>query len=48
MITDGGHLNWEKKDELHAHGFELVPIEQDRWGWIVGAVITDVGMITFG
>lgn len=48
MITPRGHLDWDKKDELHDHGFELVPIEQDRWGWILGAVVTRVGMITFG
>jgi hypothetical protein len=48
MITEGGNLNWDKKDELAAHGFRLVPIEQDNWGWIIGAVVTDVGMITFG
>lgn len=48
MITPGGHLDWDKKDELAGHGFQLVPIEQDRWGWIQGAVVTDNGMITFG
>jgi hypothetical protein len=48
MITEGGHLNWDKKDELAEAGFRLVPIEQDNWGWIIGAVVTDLGMITFG
>ncbi len=48
MITEGGHLNWDKKDELAGYGFNLVPIEQDRWGWILGAVVTDAGLITFG
>lgn len=48
VITPGGHLDWDKKDELEEHGFRLVPIEQDRWGWILGAVVTDNGMITFG
>jgi hypothetical protein len=48
MITPGGHLNWDMKDELDAYGYRLVPIEQDRWGWILGAVVTDNGMITFG
>jgi len=48
LITEGGHLDWDAKDELHENGFEVVPVEQDRWGWLEGAVITDVGQITFG
>ena len=48
MITKGGNLDWDKKDELAGYGYRLVPIEQDNWGWIVGAVVTDLGMITFG
>jgi hypothetical protein len=48
MITEEGHMNWDKRDELASYGFRLVPIEKDNWGWIVGAVVTDLGMITFG
>ena len=48
VITPNGQLDWDKKDELESYGYRLVPVEQDRWGWIQGAVVTDNGLITFG
>lgn len=48
LITKGGNVDWDAKDELESHGFRLYPLEQDRWGWIIGAVITEKGDITFG
>lgn len=48
LITPGGNLDWDAKDQLHAHGFEVYPVEQDRWGWILGAVVTNKGDIIFG
>lgn len=48
LITEGGHLDWDAKDQLEMFGFEVYPVEQDRWGWILGAVITNKGDITFG
>lgn len=48
LITPGGNLNWDAKDILYSYGFSIYPVEQDRWGWIQGAVITTKGDITFG
>lgn len=48
LITPGGNLNWDAKDVLHSFGFTIYPVEQDRSGWILGAVITNKGDITFG
>lgn len=48
LITPGGHLNWDAKDELAKYGFVCFPVEQDRFGWVLGAVDTEKGAITFG
>jgi hypothetical protein len=48
LITEGGNLNWDRKDELESYGFVVYPVEQDRFGWVLGAVETEKGAITFG
>ena len=48
LITEGGNLNWDAKDDLYRAGYECFPVEQDRWGWVIGAVWTEKGSITFG
>ena len=48
LITKGGNMDWDAKDQLESHGFRVYPLEQDRWGWIMGAVTTQKGDITFG
>ena len=48
LITPGGQLNWDAKDDLAKWGFVCFPVEQDRFGWVIGAVDTEKGAITFG
>jgi len=48
LITKGGNLDWDAKDELESHGFQVYPVERDRSGWLIGAVVTEKGDITFG
>ena len=48
LITAKGNLDWDAKSDLETHGFRCFPVEQDRFGWIVGAVDTEKGAITFG
>lgn len=49
FITAGGHMNFDAKDRFMIdYGYELYPVEQDRWGWIIGGLITCKGTITFG
>lgn len=49
FITAGGHMNFDAKDVLMAnYGYELYPVEQDSWGWVVGGLLTCKGTITFG
>ncbi len=47
LITKGGNLDWDAKDELESYGFQVFPVEQDRSGWLIGAVLTEKGAITF-
>ena len=47
LITKGGNLDWDAKDELESYGFQVFPVEQDRYGWLIGAVQTEKGAITF-
>jgi hypothetical protein len=48
LITKGGNLDWDAKDVLEGYGYRVYPVEQDRYGWVVGAVETEKGSITFG
>jgi hypothetical protein len=47
LITEKGNLDWDAKDELESYGFDVFPVEQDRYGWLIGAVQTEKGAITF-
>lgn len=47
LITKKGNLDWDAKDDLEGYGFQVFPVEQDRFGWVVGAVLTEKGAITF-
>jgi hypothetical protein len=49
FITAGGHMNYDLKDVfMETYGYELYPVEKDRWGWILGGLQTSKGTITFG
>ena len=49
FITTRGNINLDARDELReVHGYELHPVEQDSWGWILGGLRTKKGIITFG
>ncbi len=49
FITTRGNINLDARDELReTHGYELYPVEQDSWGWILGGLRTKKGTITFG
>jgi hypothetical protein len=49
FITAGGHLNHDARDEFRiAYPYELYPVEQDRFGWVLGGLTTSKGTIVFG
>ena len=48
-ITEGGNINLDVCDQLRkTYGYELYPVERDRWGWLLGGLDTKKGTITFG
>lgn len=48
MITDGGHVDWDNREKLLEAGWCVYPFEQDRFGWLLGAIVTKKGDIVFG
>lgn len=49
FITAGGHMDFDAKDKfMEEYGYELYPVEHDRWGWVLGGLQTKKGTIVFG
>jgi hypothetical protein len=47
FITEDGRLDYKNKDLLKTYGYTIYPVEQDSYGWLVGALSTKKGSITF-
>ena len=47
FITEDGRLDYKNKELLEGYGYKIYPIEQDSYGWLVGALATRKGSITF-
>jgi hypothetical protein len=47
FITQDGRLDYKNKELLETYGYKIYPIEQDSYGWLVGALATRKGSITF-
>ena len=48
LIDEEGKCNWENVNILSNHGFSVIPIEQDSFGWLIGGILTKKGIITYG
>ena len=48
LISADGSVNWDIKRELEQQNVYVYPVERDRFGWLLGAVETEKGDITFG
>ena len=49
FITAGGNLDYDRKDTFFIeYGYELYPVEHDRFGWVLGGLRTSKGTIVFG
>ena len=48
LITRNGACNWEEIQILNDAGYRVFAVEQDRYGWIIGAIHTKKGIITYG
>lgn len=48
LITEDGDCNWENIQFLRSNGYDVFPLEQDRFGWVVGGIETIHGIIAYG
>lgn len=48
LITDAGDCNWPNIEYLKSRGYRVNPIESHAFGWLVGGIFTDKGVITYG
>jgi hypothetical protein len=48
LITAFGECNWDEIRWLCDAGYRVFALEQDRFGWVVGAIQTKKGIITYG
>ena len=48
LITFTGECNWEEIQILNDAGYRVFAVEQDRYGWLLGAIHTKKGIITYG
>lgn len=48
LITDEGDCNWKNIEYLQKMGYKVNPIESYAFGWLIGGIFTDKGIITYG
>ena len=50
FVTSDGQVNWDNITEFCKinKSCEVYPIEQDKFGWLIGGIKTLKGTITFG
>ena len=48
LITRNGQCNWDEIQTLEDAGYRVFAVEQDRYSWLLGAIHTKKGIITYG
>lgn len=48
LITSNGQCHWENIGKLKAAGYDVFPIERDRFGWMIAGIQTMYGVVTYG
>ena len=48
LILENGERNFENEYTLKIKGYGVIPLEEDRCGWLVGGIITPKGIIAYG
>jgi hypothetical protein len=48
LITKDGHPNFDNNQILKENGFDVFPVERDSFGWLIGGIRTEKGIITYG
>ena len=47
FITEEGRCNFENISQARQLGVDIIPLEQDRFGWLIGGIVTKKGIIHF-
>lgn len=48
LITHDGECNWNHIEKLALCGYTVFPVERDSFGWVIGGISTEKGVITYG
>lgn len=48
LITPSGFCNWENIHTMEDHGYQVFPLERDSFGWLIGGIQTQKGIIAYG
>jgi len=48
LIDSDGKCDWSNISILKSAGFDVIPIERDSFGWLIGGIVTNKGIITYG
>lgn len=48
LVDSNGHCHWSNISIVKSAGFNVIPIERDRFGWVIGGIVTKKGIITYG
>ena len=48
LITNTGRCNWDNIALVRKEGFDVFAGDQDSFGWLVGCIRTNKGIITYG
>jgi hypothetical protein len=48
LINDRGGCNWDNIAIVENMGYNVFPLEKDRFGWLIGGIQTSKGIIAYG
>lgn len=48
LIDRNGRRNFDAIDALEEAGFDVFPLEKDSFGWLIGGIQTNCGIVVFG
>lgn len=48
LINESGHCNWENIEIMKKEGYYVFPLERDSFGWLIGGISTNKGVIAYG
>lgn len=48
LITPEGKCHWDNIADLMVYGYQAFAIEKDGFGWVVGGISTQKGVVTYG